>query len=148
MQCSPFCDTLFAVRARRPWQWDEFKETAARRLPDRLYVTLSPGKGEFVINLKTYQRMNEPEAVVLLFDRDSQTIGVRPSRLDVLHSIVVHKPKDRTSLVFRSKRFLEKHRIFLERVVQFPTAELDEEGVLILNLREMVAATHMSKRKN
>ncbi len=48
-------------------------------MPERLYATINQ-RGDFVVNLKTYIRMNEPEAVVLLYDRDTRTIGVRPSR--------------------------------------------------------------------
>jgi hypothetical protein len=133
------------MRARHPWQWDEFKETAARRQPDRLYATLNP-RGEFVVNLKTYKKMNEPEAVVLLYDRDTRTIGVRPSRIEVPNAILVHIRRARYNRVFRSRKFLEKHGIELKHTVQFPTAEIDNELVLILNIREAVAATHMSKR--
>lgn len=133
------------MRGRRPGQWDEFKETAARRIPDRLYATISP-RGDFVVNLKTYIKMNEPEAVVLLYDRDTRTIGVRPSRLEMPNAILVHVRHARYNRVFRSKKFLAKHGIELEHTVQFPTAEIDTDGVLILNLREMVAATHMPKK--
>lgn len=130
---------------RRAWQWDEFKETAARRQPDRLYATLNT-RGDFVVNLKTYQKMNEPEAVVLLYDRDSRTIGVRPSRIEVPNAILVHTRHVRYNRVFRSRKFLEKHGIQLEWTVQFPTAQIDSEGVLVLNLREAVKATHMPRR--
>jgi len=133
------------MRARRPWQWEEFKETAARRMPERLYATLN-ARGDFVVNLKTYIRMNEPEAVVLMYDRDTRTIGVRPSRLDVPNGILVHTRHARYSRVFRSRKFLAAHGIEIDRTVQFPTAQIDTDGVLILNLKEMVTATHMPRR--
>ena len=134
------------MRGRRPWQWDEFKDTAARRMPERLYATINP-RGDFVINLKTYIRMNEPEAVVLLYDRDTRTIGVRPSRLTVPNAILVHTRHARYNRVFRSRKFLAKHGIKIDTTMQFPTAEIDTEGVLILNLKEMVAAAHMPRSK-
>jgi hypothetical protein len=134
------------MRARRPWQWEEFKETAARRIPDRLYATINP-RGDFVVNLKTYIRMNEPEAVVLLYDRDSRTIGVRPSRLDIPNAILVHTRHARYNRVFRSRKFLVKHGIGIKQTVQFPTAEIDTDGVLILNLKESVHATHMPQKR-
>jgi hypothetical protein len=113
-------------------------------MPDRLLVTLNP-KGGFVVTLPTYQKMKQPEAVVLLYDRETLTIGVRPSRLEVPHAIRVHKRHERYSRVFRSFRFLEKHRIAIPHSVQFPTATIDDEGVLILNLREMVASSSMPR---
>jgi len=132
------------MRPRRPSQWEEFKETAARRMPEQLYATISP-RGDFVINLKTYIRMNEPEAV-LLYDRDTRTIGVKPSRRDVPNAILVHTRHARYNRVFRSRKFLAKHGIEIKQTIQFPTAELDTDGVLILNLREMVSATHMPRK--
>lgn len=133
------------MRGRRAGQWNEFNETAARRFPERLYATLNP-RGEFVVNLKTYIRMNEPEAVVLLYDRDTRTIGVRPSRLEIPNAILVHTRHERYNRVFRSKKFLAANGIELQRTVQFPSAEIDTDGVLILNLREMVAAAHMPRK--
>ena len=135
------------MRARPSRKWDEFKEIGPRRLPDQLYASILPKKAEFIISGRTFHKLNEPEAVVLLFDRESQTIGVRPSRLDVPHAVPVRRFKDRTAVVFRSTRFLAKHRIFLKQAVEFPTAAIDTEGILILNLRDIVPATNMSGRK-
>ena len=132
------------MRGRRPWQWDEFKETAPRRLYEKLYATINP-RGDFVVSLKTYIRMNEPEAVVLLYDSDTRTIGVRPSRLNVPNAITVHVRHARYNRVFRSRKFLAKHNIQIKQTVQFPTAEIDTDGVLILNLKESVLATHMPR---
>ena len=113
-------------------------------MPEQLYATISP-RGDFVINLKTYIRLNEPEAV-LLYDRDTRTIGVKPSRRDVPNAILVHTRHARYNRVFRSRKFLAKHGIEIKQTIQFPTAELDTDGVLILNLREMVSATHMPRK--
>lgn len=100
------------------------------------------------MNVKTFIAMNEPEAVVLLYDRDTRTIGIRRSRLEVKNAIAVHTRHERYNRVFRSRKFLEKHGIQLKQTMQFPTAEIDTDGVLILNLKEMVAATHMPRRNN
>jgi len=132
------------MRARHPSRWDEFKLIAARRMPNRLHVHLNP-KGEFVITMKTFEKLNSPDAVVLLYDRETHTIGVRPSRIEVPHAIRVHSRHKRYNRVFRSLKFLEKHGIALKHSVQFPTATVDEEGILILNLREMVAAAEMPR---
>ena len=132
------------MRARRPWQWDEFTDTAPRRIADRLYVTINP-RGDFVVNMQTFLAMNEPEAVVLLYDKNSRSIGVRRSRTTVPNAILVHTRHARYNRVFRSKKFLVKHGIVLKNTVQFPTAIIDEEGVLVLNLKEMVEAVHMPR---
>ena len=132
------------MRGRHPSRWDEFTKTAPRRLPDRLHVSLNP-KGEFVITIAVFEKLNSPEAVVLLYDRETQTIGVKTSRLDVPHALVIHKRHKRYNKVFRSKKFLEKHRLVLKHALQFPTAVIDTDGILILNLREAVAAAEMPR---
>lgn len=131
--------------ARRHSQWDEFKETALRLKTYELYASLTP-QGAFVFNMKTYRKMHEPEAVVLLYDRDARTIGIRPSRIEVPNAIQVRIRCTRTSRVVRSRRFLTKHGIVLEKTIQFPTAQINAEGVLILNLREAIAATDLIRR--
>ena len=136
-----------SMRGRRPWQWDEFKDTPPRRLYEKLNATLNR-YGQFTISLKTYIRMNETEAVVLLYDRDTRTIGVKPSRLTVSNAITVHIRHDRYNRVFRSKRFLAKQNIKVDHTIQFPTAEIDTDGVLILNLKESVLATHVPRNNS
>ena len=135
---------LSAMRGRRSWQWDVFEETAPRRLYDKLYATLNR-YGHFTISLKTHIQMNEPEAVILLYDKETRTIGVRPSRLSVSNAITIHVRYARYNRVFRSKKFLVKHNIKIDQTIQFPTAEIDTDGVLILNLKESVLATHMPR---
>ncbi len=134
------------VRERQPWKWREFTPTAARRFPERLYATLNP-RGEFVINLQTYIKLNEPEAVVLLYDPDTRTIGVKPSRLDVPNAIQVHIRHARYNRVIRSRPFLKENGIELNGTIQFPTAVLDRTGVLILNLKESVTAAHVPSKR-
>jgi hypothetical protein len=113
-------------------------------MPDRLHISLNP-KGEFVISIATFEKINSPEAVVLLYDRETSTIGIKPSRLDVPNAVAVHKRHKRYNKVFRSKKFLEKHRLVLSHSLQFPRAVIDTDGILILNLREAVAAAEMPR---
>lgn len=114
-------------------------------MPARLYATLNP-RGEFVINIKTYIQLNEPEAVVLLYDRETRTIGIRPSRIEIPNAILVHTRHERYNRVIRSKPFLVANEIEITRTIQFPTAVIDLEGVLILNLKESVTAAHMPRK--
>src|SRR5206468_1492809 len=125
------------MKARRSWQWDEFRETARRFFTDQLHVTLDR-KGRFSIDLKTWNKMKRPEAVVLLYDRDAQTIGIRPSSIEVPHAVMVRPRHERHSKAVTSRRFFSKHRIVIEKTLEFPTAAIDDEGVLVLNLREMI----------
>ncbi len=123
-------------------EWQEFKDVAARRLPNRVYATLNP-KGEFVINLATFELMGEPETVLLPFDKRDDIIGLRPSTIATPNAIMVRTRHSRYNRVIRSIPFLKKHDIRLDRTVQFPAAVIDREGILLLDLRTRVAAGHM-----
>ena len=125
--------------------WIEFDMTATRRRHDQLYVTLNP-KGEFVLSLKTYQRMKEPAAVILLYDRNTDIIGLRPASDETRNAILVRTRHSRYNRVVRSLPFLHEHGIMPPRTVQFPTARIDDQGVLCLPLRERIAAGHMPRK--
>lgn len=130
------------MRTQERTPWIEFDLTAPRRRNDQLYVTLNQ-KGEFVFSLKTYGRMKEPAAVILLFDPNTDTIGLRPASDQTRNAIVVRTRHSRYNRVVRSKPFLRENGIRLSRTIQFPTARIDDEGVLCLPLRERIAANHM-----
>jgi hypothetical protein len=135
------------MRSRPTWKWDEFKETAVRKVSSRLYATLEPRQGTFVVSTETYRQMKEPEAVVLLYDREERTIGVKGSALDVPHAVAVYPRHQRYCHVFRSKRFLNKHGILFTTRIEFARPRIDGDGVLILDLREAVAAAPRVKRR-
>jgi hypothetical protein len=135
------------MRTQERTPWIEFDMIAVRRRHQLLYVTLNP-KGEFVLSLKTYREMKEPPAVVLLYDRTSDTIGLRPASDETRNAIVVRTRHSRYNRVVRSLPFLREHGIELTRTIQFPTARIDAEGVLCLPLRERIAAGHMPWKKN
>ena len=124
------------MKGRRDWV--EFKDVAARRRPNGTRVSLNP-KGEFVFDRKTFELMNEPEAVVLLFDRATDTIGLKPSDPDSPNAVIVRTRHSRYNKIVRSLPFLKEHDIRLDRTVQFPTASIDEDGILCLNLRDRIA---------
>lgn len=131
-------------KQNRP-DWIEFDMIAVRRRHDLLYVTLNP-KGELVLSLKTYRQMKEPAAVILLYDRNTDTIGLRPASDETRNAIVVRTRHSRYNRVVRSLPFLHEHGIRLTRTVQFPTARIDDQGVLCLPLRERITAGHMPWR--
>lgn len=132
---------------RQKSDWTEFKQVAARRFPDRIYATLNP-KGEFVVNLKTFKAMGSPEAFVLLFDARTRSIGLRPSTIDTPNALLARIRHKRYNRVIRSWSFLQENGIKLDRTVQFPTAYIDREGILVLDLKDMIPAAHMSWKKH
>ena len=113
--------------------WSEFKQAGPRLTKSAIRASLNP-KGEFTFDLETYRRLEEPEAMVLLFDRDTDTIGLRPASPNTLNAALVKPRHVRSNRCVRSVAFLKQHDIRIDRSVRFPFAMI-EDGVLILDLR-------------
>src|SRR5947207_3175220 len=58
--------------------WKEFEGCPIRVDRNEIYVTLNV-TGEIVLNRHAFNMINRPEAVVLLFDSDTDTIGIKPA---------------------------------------------------------------------
>ena len=119
--------------------WIEFGEGPKKASPDEIGVSLNL-RGEIVFNRHTYNEMNRPEAVVLLFDPDTDSIGLRPASP---HALNAFRPKIKGHAqhrVVRAMAFTRKHNIKVDGTVRFPTATI-EDGILVLNLRYMVTVT-------
>lgn len=117
--------------------WEEFEEG-----PDKageLRVTLSR-KGEIMIGARAVARLGEPDWVVLMFDRANSLIGMRPSHRHEKNAYpTVHKMNGRHRVV-RANKFCRHYGIKFERTRAFVRANIDEDGVLVLDLKETKSA--------
>lgn len=100
-----------------------------------LYASLNR-QGKICLSRTTFERLGEPEAALLLYERESQTIGIEPAQLTDTDAFPIRpKTKKPGRVIYASKLFRE-WGIRLEHGVSFPTAMIDQDGVLILDLRE------------
>ncbi|MBP9665265.1 MAG: hypothetical protein KBD94_11635 [Pyrinomonadaceae bacterium] len=114
-------------------RWIEYSDGPANIIrPDQIYVSLSR-RGEILINRKCFEEMERPEAVTLMFDSDTNTIGLRPAPADADSSFRMCEARCGARVV-SSRGFIRKHNIRLSTKVRFPTARI-EHGVLVLELR-------------
>ena len=127
------------MKKRKPWDWLEFRQPAKRTNSNGLFVRLAPTHGEIYMNLMTHIRLGSPEAFVLLFDPKTGTIGLRPSDAETPSAVMVRDLGGKAYKVIRVRPFLHEHGIYTDRTVQFPTASIDEDGILCLNLRDRIA---------
>ena len=118
--------------------WKEFNGVAARRIPDSIRCSINP-EGEITFDVDTYRKMGEPEAMFLLYEPSSRTIGLRPAHPDTSNAVLVRARHARSNRVVRSMPFLRENGIELERTLRFPYPFI-EEKVLILDLRTAVTA--------
>lgn len=91
-----------------------------------------------MVGASAFERLGEPEAAVLLFDRRNETIGVAPADADAVNAYPMLRKKKGRHRVLRANLFCRHHRIFVPRTALFGTASIDEDGTLVLDLRTLV----------
>ena len=125
--------------------WKEFGGVAARRIPDSIRCSIN-AEGEITFDVDTYRKMGEPEAMFLLYEPSSRTIGLRPAHPDTANAVLVRARHPRSNRVVRSMPFFRENGIELERTLRFPYPFI-EDKVLILDLRTAVTAARGGIKK-
>lgn len=119
-------------------QWEEFPVGAGTSGGDReLHVTLNR-RGEIMIGARAFEKLGEPEAAVLLFDKRNETIGIAPVEPDAVNAYPLIEKRNCRHRLIRANLFCRHHKIFVPRTAAFGRVEIDDEGILILNLRSLV----------
>ncbi len=118
-------------------QFELFKGGPTVSPRDRLYVTIN-AKSVIYINSAVFEALGSPAAVALLYDRVNCIIGVTEAY-----------PKNREAfpLIFRKGQilvqatpFCRHYGINLDRTMKFTDPEIDDNGMLRLDLRKLTAA--------
>ncbi len=111
--------------------WEEFAEPGTPRLAE-LHVSMSPS-GNIMLSRNAYDALGKPTHVVLLWDADTNTIGIRTVPPRTLNAFRLYDSKRSGAYRFHVLRFMVKYEIQLDYTVRFPTAVI-EDGVLLLEL--------------
>ena len=125
-------------------RWERFTAGPAAKMNERLYVSLN-SKGLILINRKMYEEFGVPEKAVLLFDRQKNVIGLSPAHRELKDGFPVRQ-KDGYWFI-EAAVFCKHYGIRIEKTEQFVSPEIDEEGILRLDLTNMVSAAQR-KPKN
>lgn len=117
-------------------RWEEF-QVGPRDVLGEMHVTLNR-KGEIMIGAAAFERFGRPEQAVLLYEPDNKFIGILPAstRAKNAYPLMGKKGRDRHRTI-RANRFCRHHGINVPATMAFYNAEIDEEGVLVLPLRNM-----------
>jgi hypothetical protein len=118
----------------RRWQEYQFVRTGFDE--NRIHVTVN-SKGNIYLSRRALEELNSPEAVVLLFDPGSKTIGIRRAAVDRrnAHRLKVKDVRGRGKTVYAAE-FLRHYGVRVKDTLVFEKPELDEDGILVLNLSE------------
>jgi hypothetical protein len=99
-----------------------------------LYVTMNP-TGDIVMSRVTYQMLGEPKAFLLLFDRTNRRIGLKPTGLHIRNAYPVCVGTRAGGKKLHGHRLTRQYQIDLPQTVLFHDARIDEDGILVLDLR-------------
>lgn len=116
--------------------WKEFNEGPAMTSPNAIYASLNH-RGDIVINRQAFAELKEPQAVILLFDPDTDTIGLRPANPLISNAFRVSAKGNCGHRLITARTFTRKYDFRVDGTVRFPTAAI-EDGVLVLELRNRV----------
>ena len=115
--------------------WTEFKGVAKRR-EDSIRAAINP-IGEFIFDLAAFQKMGEPQAIKLLYERSTRTVGLSPVHPDEPNAILVRHRYGRSQRVVRSVPFLRANGIEVPMTLRFMYPAI-EGNILTLDLRTAI----------
>jgi hypothetical protein len=98
-----------------------------------IYVSMNP-KGVIAMNRATYKKLDEPTAFFVLFDSVNNRIGLQPTAAGVQNAFHIAK-HNRGGAKIHAWRLIRECQIDLAQTIQFQDADIDEDGILILDLR-------------
>jgi hypothetical protein len=115
-------------------EWQEIPRGDIMPQHAGIYVTMNP-MGDIVLSRVTYEMLDSPPAFVILFDKRNNRIGLRPAALATKNAYPARVASRCGAKKVRGHRLTREHRIDLPQTVQFYDADIDEDGVLVLDLR-------------
>lgn len=120
-------------------KWKRFEEAAVGKWKGRggARVSITP-MGEITFDVATYRAMGEPQAVSLLYESETSTIGIEPGYGDDPNTLMVRCRHARSNRIVRSVAFFRKHGLLPVTTLIVPSAYL-EGKVLVLEMDKAVA---------
>ena len=115
-------------------EWKVVPRNEIRPADTRVYVTMNR-RGEIVMNGTAYRRVGEPAAFLVMYNQPNSLIALKPTAVAMRDAYPARKNGRSNGRVIRVLRLLNDHNIKLPDTVEFLDAEIDMDGVLILDLR-------------
>ena len=114
--------------------WKEIPRDGKRAQWAGLYVTMN-GTGTIVMNRAAYERLDEPAAFLLLYDAANNSIGLKPTGASMKNAYPVMKSGRHGGRKVAAYRLLMECGLHIKDTLEFTDAEIDLDGILVLNLR-------------
>ena len=130
--------------------WKELPKDDKKAQWAGLYVTLN-SKGSLVMNRAAHQRLGEAEAFNILWDAANNTIGLKPAYPRARNAYPAMRSGKHGGKRVNIYRLLTEYGLHIKETLEFPDAEIDENGILLLHLRTAVvsnrAINHPTRRR-
>ena len=129
--------------------FEKFTAGPALAKQKRVHVTLRPD-GVIYLNENMYRILGKPGAVALYYSRETETIAVEPAN----PRLPAHFPllrKGDAGWEISAGPFCGHYGLRPKQTQQFIRPDIDNSGILLLNLRETVNSTprpHKKRRKS
>jgi hypothetical protein len=94
-------------------------------------------EGIIALNRFTLEMLESPEAFFLFFDRINHTIGLQPTKKGVRDAYPTAKRGRHGARTVRAFRLCQEKNIRLPATVRFIDPQIDEDGILNLDLRKV-----------
>jgi len=114
--------------------WKEIPRDERRAQWAGLYVTMN-SKGTIVLNRATHERLGGPAAFLLLYDSANNTIGLKPTSPQIRNAYPATKSGRHGGHKIAAYRLVAECGLHIKETLEFPDAEIDLDGILVLNLR-------------
>ncbi len=86
-------------------------------------------------NKFTAKALGNPEAVLLLFEKKESLIGIKPSTMTEKDAFPLKPKSGAMNFIVHAAPFCRHHNIVIERTERFDHPEIDDEGILRLDLK-------------
>ena len=115
-------------------EWKEIPRDGKRAQWAGIYVTLN-SKGTIVMNRAAHERSGEPAAYMILYDSANNTIGLQPTGRQSRNAYPALKSGRHGGRKIAAYRLLVEGGLHIADTLEFSDAEIDLDGILVLNLR-------------
>ncbi|MFP5260846.1 MAG: hypothetical protein ACLGJB_02940 [Blastocatellia bacterium] len=102
-------------------------------------------KGNISLNLAAYNALNEPKAVILMYDKETKAIGLKPVSADTRAAYPIRQQRGSKSFLVGAQTFCKYYGIDTEGTTVFVPAL--EDGILVFELDKGVKAPSRRRTK-
>ena len=125
--------------------WEEFDAGPTQPRSERIHVTLNQ-KNLILLNGNIHEKLGSPDAVILLFDKVNSIIGLNPASPNMSNAFPVKQKDSGRHRLIRVTPFCKRHGIMVDSTTAFVNPEIDDDGVLRLDLKATTPATRRGRR--